>query len=233
MHLASSPINSDCTEVELNQQTDDQLVAAVLKGQIDAFEKIMRRYNQRNFRIARAYIREEDEAMDVVQEAYVLAYTQLKQYQRSNRFAGWLGRIVRNEALMRLRKHKKLTYLNNDMLVDVMDETLTHATVTQPENKMANQQLGAIIEECIDSLPEDFKIVFMMRGVEQLSILETAELLGIKPETIKTRFHRARQLLQQQITNRLDVKEYTAFEFAGHRCDAIVANVMKRLVIRD
>lgn len=208
---------------------DDSLVSSVIAGNINDFEQLMRRYNQRNFRLARSYMTEDNDAMDVVQEAYVTAFTKLSQYTGPAKFSAWLGTIVRNEALMRLRRNQNIHFISNDALNEVRPADAQLNSLSQTERVAGSHQLGEIIEQSINRLPENFRVVFMMRGVEQLSVRETAELLGIQPETVKTRYHRARKLLQEQINRRIKTEEIRAFEFAGYRCDQIVRNVRERI----
>ena len=217
------------TVPNLEERDDDVLVSSVIAGNVKDFEKLMRRYNQRNFRLARAYMAQDSDAMDVVQEAYITAYTKLPQYIGPARFSAWLGSIVRNEALMRLRRNQNVHYMSNDALNEVVAGHAQFGQLSQTERVAGSHQLGELIEQCINRLPENFRVVFMMRGVEQLSVQETAELVGIPPETVKTRYHRARRLLQDQINRQIETEEIRAFEFAGNRCDQIVRNVIKRI----
>jgi RNA polymerase sigma-70 factor (ECF subfamily) len=221
-------LNKEITECPY-ETDDDSLVASVLAGNLVDFEKIMRRYNQRNFRLARGYLKEDAEAMDVVQEAYISAYNHLDQYQGPAKLSAWLGTIVRNEALMRLRKKQNVHYMNHEELTEVSSVPPNHGTLSPTERSVGSRQLGQLIETCINQLPEDFRVVFMMRGVEQLSIQETSVLTGVQPETVKTRYHRARKIMQALINKQIESEEIRAFEFAGSRCDQIVLKVMLRI----
>ena len=213
---------------------DMQLIHRVRAGDPVAFELIMRRYNRRLFRLVRSMLRNEAEAEDVVQEAYVRAYTKLGDFIGPHGFSSWLCRIAINEALGRLRQKNRVISLEEYRKADETDaagrpdEAMTDSK-PNPERLAANGELRRILEEAIDALPDDFRAVFVLRAVEGMSVAETAEVLAIRPETVKTRFFRARRLLQGAIGARIGAVAATAFEFAGERCDRIVANVLKTI----
>jgi len=199
---------------------DIEIVRRVLAGEAPLYELIMRRYNRMLFRLARSVLRDDDEARDVVQEAYVRAYRALNQFRGPDGFKSWLAQIVINEARTRLRKPLRL----------VDDDVEAYAMASdEPEFDAMSCETQHILEAAIDALPDDFRVVFMLRGVEQLSIAESAELLGIKEATVKTRFHRARLLLQHALRRRFDELAAGSFHFDGNRCDTIVATVLARL----
>lgn len=213
---------------------DMQLIHRVRAGDPIAFELIMRRYNQRLFRLVRSMLRNEAEAEDVVQETYVRAYTKLGDFIGPQGFSSWLCRIAVNEALGRLRQKNRVISLEEYQKADETDaagrpeEAMTDSKPT-PERLAANGELRRLLEEAIDALPDGFRAVFVLRAIEGMSVAETAEVLAIKPETVKTRFYRARRLLQGAIGARIGAVAATAFEFAGERCDRIVASVFLRL----
>jgi RNA polymerase sigma-70 factor (ECF subfamily) len=208
-----------------SQLDDHTIVKRVLDGERDLFELLMRRYNQKLFRVARSYITEPSEAEDVLQEAYVRAYINLKQFHGSS-FSAWMARIVANEALGRLRRRH---------LQPVSDGSTPEATSCElepapaPDQVAGRDQMLALIEGAVDHLPLDFRTVFMLRAVEQLSVEETASYLDIKPATVKTRFHRARALLQNKLNRHVDDVAGETFVFGGSCCDRIVASVLDRL----
>jgi RNA polymerase sigma-70 factor (ECF subfamily) len=183
----------------------------------------MRRYNRLLFRLARGIVRDDDEARDVVQSAYVRAYYHLAQFRGPAGFKAWLARIAVNEALGRARGAPTLVEAQQHVL------TLPDLVESEPENAVAGRDLLRILQAAIDRLPEEFRQVFMLRGVEQLSIAETAELLDIKPATVKTRFHRARRMLQELLQRKVENVVRDTFPLGGHRCDAIVAAVLARV----
>jgi RNA polymerase sigma-70 factor (ECF subfamily) len=213
---------------------DAELVRRVLARDADAFRTIMQRHNRRLYRIARSVLRNNAEAEDVVQEAYVSAFTHLASYRGESSLAAWLSRIAMNEALGRLR-HRRHT-------VDIatLEETRTEAKIIQfpltaptddPERTMAQRQILRLVEETTDDLPEAYRLVFVARVIEGMSVEETADLLGIKPETVKTRLHRARQLVREQLDKKIGPILMDAFPFAGKRCERMTGAVLNRLGI--
>jgi RNA polymerase sigma-70 factor, ECF subfamily len=205
--------------------TDAEVVARVVGGETALFELVMRRYNRTLFRLARSVVRDDDEARDVVQAAYVSAYYHLSQFRGPDGFRAWLARITINEAYARVRRAAPV--VDPDQVL-----TLPDWEAAEPENAVIGNDLLRIVQAAIDRLPEEFRSVFMLRGVEQLSIAETAALLELKPATVKTRFHRARRLLQEMLNRKLDNAARDAFRFDGPRCDAVVAAVLERIQAR-
>lgn len=173
-------------------------------------------------RIARSIVRNNSEAEGVVQEAYVKAYTHLGRFRGDASLATWLARITMNEALDRLRRQRPIAAL------DTFEPELPPAQIIQfpqtaapddPERTMAQRQILRLIEQAFDNLPEIFRIVFMTRVIEGMSVEETAEILGLRPETVKTRLHRARELLRDQLEKQIGPDFAEAFPFAGKRCE--------------
>ena len=201
--------------------SDEEVVARVRGGETALFEIIMRRYNQRLFRAARAITRDDDEATDVVQDAYVRAYANLEQFAGRASFATWLTRIAVHEALARLRRQGRLG--------DTEDAMAVPAFTPGPEERAFNRELAHVLEAAIDALPDGFRAVFMLRDVEGLSTAATAASLEITEQTTKTRLHRARALLRRHVSARTRAALPDVFEFAGARCDRIVATVLARL----
>jgi RNA polymerase sigma-70 factor (ECF subfamily) len=202
---------------------DADVVARVLTGDSALFELLMRRYNRLLFRLARGIVRDDDEARDVVQAAYVRAYYHLGQFRGPAGFKAWLARIAVNEALGRARRAPPLADGDEQAF------TLPDFAADEPERAAAGRDLLRILQGAIDRLPEDFRQVFMLRGVEELTVAETAELLDLNPATVKTRFHRARRLLQQSLQRKLDDVVRDTFPLGGLRCDAIVGSVLARI----
>ena len=206
-----------------NSLSDLEVIARVLAGQAALYELIMRRHNRLLFRLARGVVRDDDEARDVVQETYLRAYRKLDQFRGPDGFKSWLAQIALNEARARVRKPLLLVD-DEDAIVDL------HALRSdEPEFDAMSCESQRIIESAIDDLPDDFRVVFVLRGVEQLSVAESAELLGIKEATVKTRYHRARTLLRHALNQRLDELAPSSFNFDGKLCDAIVAGVLMKL----
>ncbi len=210
--------------------SDRELVGRARARDPLAFELIMRRHNQRLYRLARALLRDPAEAEDVVQETYLRAFARLGDFVGPDGFGAWLGRIAVNEALGRLRRRARVVPFERPGAPVDQDALAALASDRPgPERLAANAELRRLLEQAIDGLPDDFRTVFMLRAVEGLGVAETAEVLSIPPATVKTRFHRARRLLQESLGSRLDALLPSTFEFAGRRCDRIVAGVLARL----
>jgi RNA polymerase sigma-70 factor (ECF subfamily) len=213
---------------------DRDLVARVRAGDAAAFELIMRRHNRRLFRLARSILRNDFEAEDVVQATYVQAYAKLDEFVGPHGFPAWLGRIAINEALGRLRGWGRVVALEDYVGERAEDATIRRIdTMTtqhpDPEHLAGNAELRRLLEGAIDALPDEFRTVFVLRAVEGMSIAETADALSLRPETVKTRLHRARHRLQATLGARFEALMPTAFEFGGERCDRIVTAVLTRL----
>ena len=204
--------------------SDEEVVRRVLGDEPHLFEVIMRRYNQRLYRTTRSILRVDDEAEDVVQDAYVRAYAHLRDFDGGGTFAGWLTRIAVNEALARLRRRKR-----GESFDERAGEETMAAEDRSPEQGASDTELRGVLEQAIDALPESFRTVFVLRTVEELSTLETAESLGIPEETVKTRLFRARALLQKKLTARLERSASRVFAFERPRCDRLVGNVLRRI----
>lgn len=211
--------------------SDDTLVARARSGNVPAHELLMRRYNRRLFRVTRSILRDSDAAQDAMQDAYVRAFTNLESYRKPGNFAAWLTRIAVNEALMRQRKDQRYLPMatGDEENGDLAAPPVNHET---PEDLAAGGELRRLIEVAIDRLPHGFRAVFMLRAIEQLSVEETAASLDIPAATVKTRFHRARALMQQTLNDDIEAAGLKAFDFAGARCDRIVESVLERLSIR-
>jgi RNA polymerase sigma-70 factor (ECF subfamily) len=221
------------TRLDFTSMDERELVAFAQSGEPDAFRAIMQRGNQRLFRAARSLMRDDAEAEDVVQEAYVRGFTHLDEFRGEASIFTWLMRIVINEANGRLRKQRANVGLE---AIDAAQSRGAHvimfpnADVNQtPELDVARLQVRRLLETAIDDLPEDFRLVFIMRDVDGCSMAETASALGVREETIKTRLHRARRLLRATISDRLASSVSEAFLFMGVRCERMTEAVMARL----
>jgi RNA polymerase sigma-70 factor (ECF subfamily) len=207
------------------EPSDDEVVARVRGGEVPLFELLMRRHNRKVFRAVRAVLRSDDEAEDVMQHAYLRAFEHLAEYQGRARFSTWLTRIAVYEAFARLRRQKRVGALDDDA---EEGEAMADQRAT-PEQRVSDDELRVITEAAIDGLPDDFRVVFMLRAVEQMSVADVAESLAIPEDTVKTRYFRARERLRKSILARLDASTPAAFDFLGPRCDRIVAAVLSRL----
>ena len=210
---------------------DAELVRHALNRDAEAFRIIMQRHNQRLYRVARSVLRNSVEAEDAVQEAYAAAFSHLASYRGESPLAAWLSRIVMNEALGRLRR--KPGPADFAPLEAVREAEIipfpSSAPQDDPERTMAQRQILQLVETATDALPEVYRVVFMIRVIEGMSVEETAHLLGIKPETVKTRLHRARQLVRNQLNKQIGPVLMDAFPFAGRRCERLTTGVLKRL----
>lgn len=206
--------------------TDADLLERCRSRDEDAVRELTRRYNQRLYRVARGILRSDAEAEDVVQETYVRAFTGLDKFRGDAAIGTWLTRIAINEALGRVRKARPV--------VDLADDS-PHAPINlaadapDPEMQMATQESRVMLEQAIDDLPDAFRSVFVARIVEGLSVEETAEMFGLRPETVKTRVHRARAKLRAGLEARLGPAVREAFAFDGARCDRLTLAVIHRL----
>ena len=214
--------------------TDKEIIARIKTGDGNAYGGIIRRYNQRMYRIARSIVTDDAAAMDVVQEAHIKAYTKLNEFRGSTEFFSWLATITRNEAFMYLRKYKREVSMTDDIIqlfenVEI-DNTIGIKRGNKsylPDATLENTQLQKLIVKHIDSLPDNFRIVFVLRAIEKLSVKETAVILDIKEKTVKTRYFRAKRILRGQIQAYLNTVGMQVYEFGDHHCDTIVSNVME------
>jgi RNA polymerase sigma-70 factor (ECF subfamily) len=196
-----------------------------------AVRAIMQANNRRLYRLARGILRSDSEAEDVVQEAYVRAFTHLESFRGDSSLSTWLSRIAMNEALGRLRRRRPAVEL------DALPQGALEAEIIQfplsaaadPEKSMAQREIQAVVEHAIDELPEAFRLVFITRVIEGMNVEETAEILSLKPETVKSRLHRARNMLRDIVERKIGPVVMEAFPFAGKRCERLTDAVLKRL----
>jgi RNA polymerase sigma-70 factor (ECF subfamily) len=205
------------------QLGDEEIVDRVRGGDIASFELLMRRYNQRLFRIARSVCGNDSEAEDIVQEAYVKAFANLHQFEGRSSFATWLTKIALYEALARRRAQQRLPVAPIDP-----SDCMTNIVSEAPE-EASRHELGNLLTRAVDALPEELRTVFMLRAVEELSTQETADCLDLTPENVKVRLHRARAQLCSWIDRQIGAESRQLYMFDGERCDRIVAGVMKRV----
>lgn len=206
---------------ETTVMSDEEVVQRVRDGETSLFEIIMRRYNQRLFRIIRGILKDENEAEEVIQEAYVRAYEHLDQFAGRAKFSTWLTKIAVYEAYARLRNQHRTRS------ADAAEPIVT--TERSPEQRTFDSELRSLLELAIDSLPDDYRSVLIMRDVEGMNISETAECLGITEQNVKVRLFRARAMIRRQLLERAGAVSSKAFEFLGSRCDLIVQRVLARI----
>lgn len=219
--------------------SDEEVVARVLAGDVDLFEVLMRRHNQRVFRAARAIVRDDAEAEDVMQEAYARAFSQLAQFEGRAQWSTWVTRIAVNEALGRVRRSGRFvnTELDHEQeaKLDRSDDAWRGANGSAapfpvgPEDQAAARELGGFLERAMDSLPDIYRSVFVLREVEEMSTAEAAATLEISEELVKVRLHRARAALRQRLDERVGSALRGVYDFHLTRCDRVVAAVMARI----
>jgi RNA polymerase sigma-70 factor, ECF subfamily len=206
---------------------DEALATRITARDGVAFEALMRRHNSRLFRVARAIVKDDAAAEDVLQEAYLDAYRNMSQFRGDAQLSTWLVRIVANRALMRLRQSKR------ERVVVPMSHTASGAPMDYPDpaaesptHAIQRAEIRRLLERRIDELPVTFRAVFVLREIEELSAEEVATCLGIPASTVRTRLFRARALLRQALARDFDTATGDVFSFAGERCNRIVARVL-------
>jgi RNA polymerase sigma-70 factor, ECF subfamily len=220
--------------VRLDTLDDRALVELARGGDGTAVRLIMQRHNRRLYRVARSVLGNDAEAEDVVQEAYVRAFTHLDGFRGDARLSTWLTRVALNEALGRRRKRrafidlKDIDALNDQGAARVIYLPTAHQQ-SDPEAAAARAEVRRQLEQAVDQLPNPFRVVFMLRDIEEMSVEETASHLGLRPETVKTRLHRARRLLRKSLHTTLSSTLADVFPFAGARCARITEAVLERL----
>jgi RNA polymerase sigma-70 factor (ECF subfamily) len=215
------------TQIDVSTMTDEDIVIDVLKGETRLFEHLMRRNNRRVYRAARAILRDDREAEDVMQDAYVRAYAHLREFDGRARFSTWVSRIAVHEALARARRSRRHESLDSLSEEQVMSRTIERT----PEQSTSDGEMRDVLERAIGALPDEFRVVFVLRAVEEMSGVETAACLGIPEDTVKTRLYRARSRLQEILLAELEPKVTGTFDFAAPRCDRVVSGVLGRLGI--
>ena len=213
---------------------ESEAIARIVAGDRAAFVWLMRRYNQKLYRTARSILKDDAEAEDAVQEAYLLAHRSLAGFRGDATLSTWLVRVVVNESLGRLRKRKRDAEIirlgHTDTEVDdALETTMDNAPFEPPESAALRAETRRLLESKIDLLPDAFRTVFMLRAVEEMSVEETAVALGIPEPTVRSRYFRAKGLLREALARDVDMAIGDAFAFAGSRCDRIVAQVLARL----
>jgi RNA polymerase sigma-70 factor, ECF subfamily len=213
--------------------SDEQVVSRVLAGDTGLYELLMRRYNQRLYRVARAILRDDAEAEDVMQDAYVRSYQHLAEFEGRAKFSTWLTRIAVHEALARCRRRSRFQPLEN--LDESNGDTMRVLASTRrdPEQEAYDRELSGMLEEAVLGLPEDYRVVLMLRDIEEMNTEETAECLNLSQENVKVRLHRARAVLRKELYERAGATAAKAFRFHASRCDRVVANVFRILQLAE
>jgi RNA polymerase sigma-70 factor (ECF subfamily) len=216
-----------------SEPDEAQLIERARRNDCAAIRLIIKQQNRRLYRVARSIVRDDSEAEDALQEAYVRAFSNLDSFRGEAQLGTWLARIVINEALACLRRRRPAMDINliaesPALNAQIIPFPYANAEL-DPETTMAQREIRALLERAIDKLPEAFRGVLVARLVEGMSVEETAELFGILPQTVKTRLHRARALLKREMEKHIGPVLGDAFPFAGRRCDRLTEDVMTRL----
>lgn len=222
-------MQADPNPLALALLDDETVIRRVQQGEIGLFEIVMRRYNQRLYRIIRSILGSDADVEDVLQEAYLKAYGHLGQFEGRSSFATWLTKIAVYEAMARARKGRRFQPLEVTVGDDENRVAELRSTLPDPEQDASRHELRRLIEEAVDHLPDTFREVFVMREIEQMSQAETAACLELKEETVKTRLHRARRQIEGHLLARAGQGIRTAFTFGDSRCTGIVTNVLQRI----
>jgi RNA polymerase sigma-70 factor, ECF subfamily len=223
MHVVSGAVLERWTGL-----TDEQIVAQVIQGQTALFEVLMRRHNQRLYRAARAIVRDDREAEDVMQQAYVNAYAHLRQFDGRAKFSTWLTKIAVHEAIARARYQGRYEPLETES-AGTVETSMSTSVVLDPEREAFGRELGALLEAAVDDLPDGCREAFVLRQIEGLSTSETAQVLGVSDDAVKTRFSRAKAALRRDLFDRAGLAAANAFSFHQSRCDRVVAAVFARI----
>ena len=244
----NSPLNSppprsaaDVPERRSHDDRDDlDLARRVAGGDVQAFERLLRRFNRSLFRVARAIVKDDAEAEDALQEAMLSAYRSMSTFRGDSRMSTWLVRIVANEALGRLRLRARRGAVlplhadapdlaEFDLPAEAASVSAPPSTRQDPERAAMQIEMRRLLESRIDALPDVFRVVFVLRALEEMNVEETAACLGIQPATVRTRFFRAKSLLREALSHEIDRAYEDAFEFGGEHCDRLTARVLARI----
>jgi len=209
--------------------SDEEVIRRVLEGEAELYEIIMRRYNPRLYRVIRSVLGYDSDVEQVMQDAYVSAYTHLYQFAARSRFSTWLTKIAVYEALAKRKQQGRFVDLDSVAESDKEHSSMLASRQKNPEQQMLDAELRLILENSVEALPDLYREVFVMRDVEGLDTAETAESLGISEEAVKTRLHRARGLVRTELYSRTGSALTGAFDFHLSRCDRVVAAVFRRL----
>jgi RNA polymerase sigma-70 factor (ECF subfamily) len=219
-------LDAQAVGTALTGLTDADVVRRVLDGEPALFEVLMRRHNQRVFRAIRSVLRDDGESEDAMQQAWLNAYSHLGQYEGTSAFPTWMTRIALNEALGRVGRRQRLVPI--DQVPE--GEAGMRSTAQDPDGRAADRELGRMMEEAVDELPDMYRGVFMLREIEGMSTADAAFALGTSEEVVKVRLHRARLLLRDRLYERVGSAARGAFPFLGWRCDRMVAKVLGRIL---
>lgn len=207
---------------------DNLIIDRILSGEKNLYEVLMRKYNQRLYRISRTYMTDEEDINDIMQEAYIKAYEQLVHFEKRSQFSTWLIRILINEALARIKRKNRFIYPmnDNDNYFDNNPGYSNNAT-PDPERQSVNEELNRILEKAVDALPIKYRTVFIMREIEGMNVAETGKCLNLSESNVKVRLNRAKEFLRKELSK--SYKNEEVFSFHLNKCDRIVSYVLNRI----
>ena len=207
---------------------DNLIIDRILSGEKNLYEVLMRKYNQRLYRISRTYITDEEDINDIMQEAYIKAYEQLARFEKRSQFSTWLIRILINEALARIKRKSRFVnpMIDNDNYFD-NNSGSSNNVIPDPEKQSVNEELKRILEKAVDVLPMKYRTVFIMREIEGMSVAETGKCLDLSESNVKVRLNRAKEFLRKELSK--SYKNEEVFSFHLHKCDRIVSHVLDRI----
>jgi len=233
MTVEKKTVVSPILQSDLKELRDEDIVTRVLAGETALFEIVMRRYNQRIYRISRAILRDDGEAEDVMQDAYVRAYEHLDQFAGRAAFSTWLTRIAVHEALARKRRRGR--YDDLDALQTTYGDSMPtlKSSAPSPETDAATSETRRLLEGAIEALPEAYRTIVVLREVEEMSVAETAASLGVTEAVVKTRLHRAHAMLRKELYTRAQGRATDLYQFHAVRCDRVVKAVFQRIKTRQ
>ncbi|MCU9957623.1 RNA polymerase sigma factor [Burkholderia sp. BKH01] len=224
---------NEMPDIQLSQADDGELARLVAAGSRAAFEQLMRRYNRRLYRLARATLHNDADAEDALQDAYLAAFRAIASFRGDASLSTWLSRLVLNACFTRQRRSARrdniAPMVSTSTIGDFERNVMVEDPISSPDRALMRAELRALLERKLDALPEAFRVVFVLRCVEELSVEETAQCLGIPEATVRSRHFRARSMLRESLAQEVDLAERDVFSFGGARCDRIVASVLARL----
>jgi RNA polymerase sigma-70 factor, ECF subfamily len=227
--MAAQSTHAEMIVTGSSHLSDEEIVDRVSSGDTALYEVLMRRYNQRLFRIIRSILRDEDEAEDVIQDAYVRAYASLHQFAGRAKFSTWLTKIAIHEASSRLRKRKRMDDVPAIAGQESHGMEDMKSSDPDPERETLRREAVFFLERAVDQLPSRYRPVFVLRDIENMSIAETASCLELTEQTVKVRLLRARDMIRQELYAQAGATSSEAFQFRGWRCDRVVSGVFERL----
>jgi RNA polymerase sigma factor (sigma-70 family) len=217
------------SQPEIQQLPDNVVVRRILAGEKELFELLLRRHNQKLYRVMRSYLRDSQDIEDAMQEAYLKTYDKLDQFRGDSTFSTWLIRIGINEALQRIKKNTKVRKLES-VRTDAIDEEIIQFPDTKlmtPEKIAIGKEIKHLIEAAIDELPEKYRVIYVLKEIEGMETKELCDCLSINESNAKVRLHRAKHLMKETLLRLSSDSEI--FEFGNSRCDALVNKVMPRI----